>query len=71
MLADMQLRGLAPKTQEAYLRAIRQQLPAPPPTNAPEPKTPAPLWLPPCPRCGQPMVKGGRIWPRSRWPPLP
>lgn len=24
MLADMQLRGLAPKTQEAYLRAVRQ-----------------------------------------------
>ena len=24
MLADMQLRGLAPKTQESYLRAVRQ-----------------------------------------------
>ncbi|MCP4362887.1 MAG: site-specific integrase [Chloroflexi bacterium] len=24
MLADMQLRGLAPKTQDAYLRAVRQ-----------------------------------------------
>jgi hypothetical protein len=24
MSADMQLRGLAPKTQEAYLRAVRQ-----------------------------------------------
>ena len=24
MLTDMQLRGLAPKTQEAYLRAVRQ-----------------------------------------------
>ena len=24
MLEDMQLRGLAPKTQEAYLRAVRQ-----------------------------------------------
>lgn len=58
--------GLRPR-----LQTIRQQLPSPPPTpTASAPETPAPEWSPPCSRCGRPMTRGQRIWPRSRWPPL-
>ena len=65
MLEDLQLRGLAAKTQDAYVRAVRQLAES---VAAAEAVAPAERVLL-CPHCGQPMRLQRPLPARARCPP--
>lgn len=54
------------------LQALRQQLPQSPPAAdvVEKSSTAAPVHVVRCPNCGLPMVRGRRIRPNGRWPPV-